>query len=73
MARTGGGPGDAGGATMFLVDADNPGMKIVRNHDEILERYGAHTTAQMDAAMPLLREFVNDHLGYYVFLLRKPR
>ncbi|MFE9885094.1 SAM-dependent methyltransferase [Streptomyces scopuliridis] len=42
------------------------------HHDEILERYGARTTAQMDAAMPLLREFVHDHLGYYVFLLRKP-
>ncbi|WP_405624364.1 acyl-CoA dehydrogenase family protein [Streptomyces sp. NBC_00076] len=31
MARTDGSPGGSGGATMFLVDADNPGMRIVRN------------------------------------------
>jgi acyl-CoA dehydrogenase len=31
MARTSGSPGDTGGATMFLVDADNPGLEIVRD------------------------------------------
>lgn len=31
MARTSGEPGDPGGATMFLVDSGNPGMKMVRN------------------------------------------
>jgi alkylation response protein AidB-like acyl-CoA dehydrogenase len=31
MARTTGAPGDAGGATMFLVDADNPGMVLERH------------------------------------------
>ncbi|MFE6174541.1 acyl-CoA dehydrogenase family protein [Streptomyces sp. NPDC056464] len=31
MARTGGAPGDPGGATMFLIDSSNPGMKVVRN------------------------------------------
>ncbi|WP_033324793.1 acyl-CoA dehydrogenase family protein [Streptomyces yerevanensis] len=31
MARTSGEPGDPGGATMFLVGADNPGMKVLRN------------------------------------------
>ncbi|QIZ37778.1 acyl-CoA dehydrogenase family protein [Saccharopolyspora sp. ASAGF58] len=31
MARTAGEPGDPGGATMFLVDADNPGMKVGRH------------------------------------------
>lgn len=31
MARTSGEPGDRGGATMFLVDADNPGMRLVRH------------------------------------------
>ncbi|MGF7234347.1 MAG: acyl-CoA dehydrogenase family protein [Frankia sp.] len=43
MARTSGAPGDEGGATMFLVDADNPGMKIVR-HIETLDEslYGGH-------------------------------
>ncbi|WP_328334871.1 acyl-CoA dehydrogenase family protein [Streptomyces sp. NBC_00455] len=35
MARTSGGPGDAGGATMFLVDAGTPGLKIVRNIDTL--------------------------------------
>ncbi|CAM3125946.1 acyl-CoA dehydrogenase family protein [Mycobacterium colombiense] len=43
MARTSGEPGDAGGATMFLVDAGNPGMKLVR-HIETLDEslYGGH-------------------------------
>lgn len=31
MARTAGAPGDPGGATMFLVDADNPGVRVVRH------------------------------------------
>ncbi|GHH25480.1 acyl-CoA dehydrogenase family protein [Streptomyces lanatus] len=31
MARTAGEPGDPGGATMFLIEAGNPGMKVVRN------------------------------------------
>ncbi|MFC4503948.1 acyl-CoA dehydrogenase family protein [Streptomyces vulcanius] len=44
MARTGGGPGDAGGATMFLVDADNPGLKIVRNIDTLDQGlFGGHS------------------------------
>ncbi|WP_406165379.1 acyl-CoA dehydrogenase family protein [Streptomyces canus] len=44
MARTSGGPGDAGGATMFLVDADNPGLKIVRNIDTLDQGlFGGHS------------------------------
>lgn len=35
MARTSGAPGDRGGATMFLVEADNPGMRVVRHVDTI--------------------------------------
>lgn len=31
MARTSGSVGERGGATMFLVDADNPGMQVVRD------------------------------------------
>src|SRR5690606_5857400 len=31
MARTSGQPGDAGGATMFLVPGDNPGMVVDRH------------------------------------------
>ncbi|MEU0934262.1 MULTISPECIES: methyltransferase domain-containing protein [unclassified Embleya] len=42
------------------------------NHDRILARYGSDTTSAMDDAMPKLREFVRDHAGYHVFLLRKP-
>jgi acyl-CoA dehydrogenase len=37
MARSGGAPGDPGGATMFLVDADNPGMRLVRNIETLDE------------------------------------
>jgi acyl-CoA dehydrogenase len=33
MARTAGSPGDAAAATMFLVDMDNPGVRIVRDID----------------------------------------
>ncbi|GAA4621970.1 acyl-CoA dehydrogenase family protein [Actinoallomurus vinaceus] len=44
MARTGGVPGDAGGATMFLIDADNAGMKIVRNIDTLDQGlFGGHS------------------------------
>ena len=43
MARTSGEPGDPGGATMFLVDGDNPGMKLVRHIDTLDESlYGGH-------------------------------
>ncbi|SMC71887.1 acyl-CoA dehydrogenase family protein [Lentzea albidocapillata] len=43
MARTAGAPGDSGGATMFLVDAGNPGMKMVRHIDTLDESlYGGH-------------------------------
>ncbi|MER5176990.1 acyl-CoA dehydrogenase family protein [Streptomyces sp. NPDC002896] len=37
MARTQGGPGDPGDATMFLVDAGNPGMRIVRDIETLDE------------------------------------
>ncbi|ONH30841.1 acyl-CoA dehydrogenase family protein [Pseudofrankia asymbiotica] len=49
MARTSGAAGDEGGATMFLVDADNPGMKIVR-HIETLDEtlYGGHAEVLFD-------------------------
>jgi acyl-CoA dehydrogenase len=43
MARTSSQPGDPGGATMFLVGGDNPGLKLVR-HIETLDEslYGGH-------------------------------
>ncbi|MDX3612116.1 acyl-CoA dehydrogenase family protein [Streptomyces europaeiscabiei] len=37
MARTSGNPGDPGGATMFLVDAGTPGMRIVRDIETLDE------------------------------------
>lgn len=43
MARTSGADGAAPGATMFLVDADNPGMTLVRHIDTLDESlYGGH-------------------------------
>ncbi|MFI5798662.1 acyl-CoA dehydrogenase family protein [Streptomyces sp. NPDC051677] len=52
MARTSGEPGDAGGATMFLVEADNPGMEIVR-HIETLDEslYGGHAELVFDGCV----------------------
>ena len=43
MARTSGRPGDRGGATMFLIDADAPGMRITRHIDTLDEGFfGGH-------------------------------
>lgn len=42
------------------------------HHDEIQEHFGIETTAAMDASIPLFRTFVRDHLGYFLYLLRKP-
>ncbi|WP_244223625.1 acyl-CoA dehydrogenase family protein [Amycolatopsis circi] len=49
MARTSGAPGETAGATMFLVDADNPGMSTVR-HIETLDEslYGGHAEVVFD-------------------------
>jgi acyl-CoA dehydrogenase len=44
MARTSGQPGDPGGATMFLVDGDNPGMREVRTISTLDEGlFGGHS------------------------------
>jgi len=49
MARTSGAPGDAGGATMFLVDAGNPGLKLVRNIKTLDEGlFGGHSEIVFD-------------------------
>ena len=49
MARTSGEPGDRGGATMFLVDGNNPGMKIVRHIDTLDESlFGGHLEMLFD-------------------------
>ena len=48
MARTSGSPGDRGGATMFLVDADTPGMRIVRHIDTLDEGFfGGHCEIEL--------------------------
>jgi cyclopropane fatty-acyl-phospholipid synthase-like methyltransferase len=48
------------------------GLLYNDRHDEIVERYGPELVAQMDSTVPLMRTFIHDHLGYYLFLLRKP-
>jgi acyl-CoA dehydrogenase len=49
MARTSGSPGDPGGATMFLVDAGNPGMRIERNISTLDEGlFGGHSEVVFD-------------------------
>ncbi|SHK16463.1 acyl-CoA dehydrogenase [Pseudonocardia thermophila] len=49
MARTAGEPGDRGGATMFLVDADNPGMHIGRHIPTLDESlYAGHLEVTFD-------------------------
>lgn len=39
---------------------------------EIVQRYGADVVEQMDPVIPVMREFIREHLGSYLFLLRKP-
>jgi acyl-CoA dehydrogenase len=52
MARTTGEPGDRGGATMFLVDADNPGMRVGRHIPTLDESlYGGHLEVELDGCV----------------------
>jgi acyl-CoA dehydrogenase len=52
MARTSGEPGDPGGATMFLVKAENPGMKLIRHIDTLDESlYGGHAELLFDGCL----------------------
>ena len=52
MARTSGEPGDRGGATMFLVDADNPDMRIERHIDTLDESlFGGHCEVAFDGCV----------------------
>jgi acyl-CoA dehydrogenase len=47
MARTSGAPGDRGGATMFLVAGDNPGMTIVRDLETLdVGLYAGHSEVE---------------------------
>jgi acyl-CoA dehydrogenase len=49
MARTSGHPGDRGGATMFLIDADAPGLRITRHIDTLDEGFfGGHCELALD-------------------------
>lgn len=49
MARTSGEPGDRGGATMFLVDTDRPGMTIERDIETLDEGlFGGHSEIVFD-------------------------
>jgi ubiquinone/menaquinone biosynthesis C-methylase UbiE len=51
---------------------DLMGLLYTDRHDEIVARYGPELVAQMDATIPVMRAFVHDHLGSYLFLFRKP-
>ena len=52
MARTSGEPGDAGGATMFLVETDNPGMRIERDVETMdAGFYGGHAEIVFDRCL----------------------
>jgi len=49
MARTSGRPGDRGGATMFLVDAGTPGLRITRHIDTLDEGFfGGHCELELE-------------------------
>ena len=49
MARTTGEPGDRGGATMFLVDMDTPGLRIIRHIDTLDEGFfGGHCELELE-------------------------
>ncbi|MDQ3577421.1 MAG: methyltransferase domain-containing protein [Actinomycetota bacterium] len=48
------------------------GLLYADRHDEIIDRYGADVVAEFDQVMPMVRTFFRDHLGSYLFLLRKP-
>ncbi|MFE3857895.1 acyl-CoA dehydrogenase family protein [Streptomyces griseorubiginosus] len=52
MARTSGATGDRGGATMFLVDADRPGMTIERDIDTLDEGlFAGHSEIVFDGCV----------------------
>lgn len=52
MARTSGAPGDRGGATMFLVDTDRPGMTVERDIDTLDEGlFAGHSEIVFDGCV----------------------
>ncbi|GAA3249914.1 acyl-CoA dehydrogenase family protein [Pseudonocardia petroleophila] len=66
MARTAGEPGERGGATMFLVDADNPGMHVGRHIPTLDESlYGGHLEMEFaDCVVPDEAVLGEVDLGY---------
>jgi acyl-CoA dehydrogenase len=52
MARTSGSPGDAGGATMFLVGMDHPGVRVVRDIASMDQGlFGGHSEVVFDGCV----------------------
>lgn len=47
------------------------GLLYTDRRDEIVERYGPELVAHMDSVIPLMRAFIRDHIGHYLFLFRK--
>lgn len=50
---------------------DLMGLLWMDRRDEIIGRYGVELVEQMDDLVPLVRTFVHDNLGSYLFLFRK--
>jgi ubiquinone/menaquinone biosynthesis C-methylase UbiE len=48
------------------------GILYTDRRDEIVERYGPELVARMDSVVPVMRAFVHDHMGLYLFLFRRP-
>lgn len=48
------------------------GLLYADRKQEIIDTYGPEAVEQMDGVMPGVREFFREHLGSYLFLLRKP-
>jgi hypothetical protein len=48
------------------------GLLYADRKQEIIDTYGPEAVAEMDGVMPGVRTFFREHLGSYLFLLRKP-
>ncbi|MEU5690881.1 class I SAM-dependent methyltransferase [Actinosynnema sp. NPDC020468] len=52
---------------------DLMGLLYTEHRAAIADRYDTDLVTELDALIPLVRSYTRDHLGYYLFLLRKPR
>jgi hypothetical protein len=47
------------------------GLLYADRHEEIINIYGPEAVGEMDYVMPMVRTFFREHLGSYLYLLRK--